>query len=167
MRWWQSVSFHQFYKSWSTWNRYLGIYQFNNDGSRGEGLKASYYYYEKCPTCSSCKMPIFGLLYVVVKIISVSTCHQIQFHDQSDALHCSNFWKKNSIFPHYMQKTMTYFGQISPNRTFLLIRRVRFEEIWSKYVVVFLVWRGKLWREIQIRKHFWIVVVEIINECLY
>ena len=44
---------------------------------------------------------------------------------QTGKCHCSKFSKRNYIFPLHSQKVVTYFGQISPNSTSLLIRGVR------------------------------------------
>ena len=40
-------------------------------------------------------------------------------------IHCSKFSKRNYIFPLHSQKVVTYFGQISPNSTSLIIRGMR------------------------------------------
>ena len=72
-------------------------------------------------------------------------------------IHSSKFSKRNYIFPLHSQKLETYFGQISPNSTFLLIRGLRSGRT-GQNNIVFGEWRFLVWREIQIRKNFWTVI---------
>ena len=91
------------------------------------------------------------------KFWSISPGH---FFKHKPTIHCSKFSKRTSSISIRLQKLVTYFGQISPDFAFLIIRGVQTGSTSLNNWWVFGEWRFLVWRGIQIGKKIWTVALQ-------